>query len=131
MRQPACRSAVSQSCSATSTIRAEATAKSPLAQACCWRCLIASKSGFGVSSVLVIGGASVSSARTVSYARSTVRRRSRRVIGSGYPSSEARYLGHVGWRARAENRLHVENRRPVDRLERPHPHSSPVDRDDL
>ena len=44
----------SQSCSATSTIRAATTAKSPLAHVCCCRFLIAGKSGVVVSIVLVI-----------------------------------------------------------------------------
>src|SRR3954470_11025910 len=86
-RQPACRSAVSQSCSATSTIREATTAKSPLDHATCWRFLIASKSG---------GAASVTLMSVVSWVRgppagvvrapSKVRRPSLRDIGSAYPS---------------------------------------------
>src|SRR5262249_61309044 len=53
-RQPACRSALSTSCSATITIRAATTPKSPLDHACCWRCLMARRSGLGDSTVVVM-----------------------------------------------------------------------------
>src|SRR5262249_16237282 len=53
-RQPACRSALSTSCSATSTMRAATTPKSPLDHACCWRCLMARRSGLDDSTVVVM-----------------------------------------------------------------------------
>src|SRR5689334_5089701 len=92
-RQPARRSAVSQSCSATSTIREATTAKSPLDHACCWRSLMASKSGLVASAAWVIGRSSdvrTEPASNVRASRGSALRERLPILGRQLPISAGR-----------------------------------------
>ncbi len=87
---------MSQRCSATSTMRAATTAKSPLAQAACWRCLTAARSGAAVSMLVMFKPpCELIAPAVVCRAESTVRRHAHAVIGGAYPSSAA-YLPIYG-----------------------------------